>query len=67
VEVEVRCHDHRDRLGRPHVRLDRRCRGRELEPRQHRVAEPSEQESQLVGAGPAAVAVAVAVVYSARQ
>jgi hypothetical protein len=68
VEVEVRCHDHRDRLVRLHVRLDlraRRCRGRELEPRQHRAAEPSEPESQLVGAGPAAVA--VAVVYSARQ
>ena len=68
MEVEVRRHDHRDRLFRPNVRLDlraRRCRGREREPRHHRAAEPPEPESQLVGAGQAQVA--VAAVYSARQ
>ena len=66
--MEVRRHDHRDRLVRLHVRLDlpaRRCRGREREPRHHRAAEPPEPESQLVGAGQAQVA--VAAVYSARQ
>jgi hypothetical protein len=66
--VEVRRHDHRDRLVRLHVRLDlraRRCRGRGREPRHHRAAEPPGPESQLVGAGQAQVA--VAVVYSARQ
>lgn len=68
MEVEVRRHDHRDRLVRLHVRLDLRgrcCRGREREPRHHRAAEPPEPESQLVGAGQAQVA--VAAVYSARQ
>jgi hypothetical protein len=68
VEVEVRRHDHRDRLVRLHVRLDlraRRCRGREREPRHHPAAEPPEPESQLVAAGQAQVA--VAAVYSARQ
>ena len=66
--MEVRRHDHRDRLVRLHVRLDlraRRCRGREREPRHHRAAEPPEPESQLVGAGQAQVA--GAAVYSARQ
>ena len=67
--MEVRRHDHRDRLVRLHVRLDLRgrcCRGREREPRHHRAAEPPEPEAQpqLVGEGQAQVG--VAAVYSAR-
>lgn len=68
MEVEVRRHDHRDRLVRLHVRLDLRgrcCRGREREPRHHRAAEPPEPGPQPVGEGQAQVA--VAAVYSARQ
>ena len=67
MEVEVRRHDHRDRLVRLHVRLDLRarcCRGREREPRHHRAAEPPEPGPQPVGEGQAQVA--VAAVYSAR-
>lgn len=66
--MEVRRHDHRDRLVRLHVRLDlraRRCRGREREPRHSLAAETPEPESQLVLARQAQVA--VAAVYSARQ
>ena len=65
--MEVRRHDHRDRLVRLHVRLDLRgrcCRGREREPRHHRAAEPPEPGPQLVGEGQAQVA--VAAVNSAR-
>ena len=65
--MEVRRHDHRDRLVRLHVRLDLRarcCRGREREPRHHRAAEPPEPGPQPVGEGQAQVA--VAAVYSAR-
>jgi len=65
--VEVRRHDHRDRLVRLHVRLDLRgrcCRGREREPRHHRAAEPPEPEPQRVGEGQAQVA--VVAVNSAR-
>ena len=59
MEVEVRRHDHRDRLVRLHVRLDLRgrcCRGR--------AAEPPEPEPQRVGEGQAQVA--VVAVNSAR-
>ena len=52
--MEVRRHDHRDRLVRLHVRLDlraRRCRGRERVPRHRRAAEPPEPESQRVAGG----------------